>query len=97
MPSPESSRRNIAIARSHNPRTVRTPQETLIIKLLIWQAYLVDGSVSAQQVLARLLGVHQWWVSRVQRQIKEAMAELMRHERVTLDDLHKAQRYRRCR
>jgi hypothetical protein len=94
MPSPEASRRNIAIARAHNPRLCRSWQESTIIKLLIWQQYYVDGEPPTQQEIARKLGIHQSWVSRVYRQSKEAMAELCRNDRVTLTDLQRAQRYR---
>jgi hypothetical protein len=73
----------------------RSSQETLILKLLIWQAYFVEeGPPPRQIVLARQLRVSQPYVSRVQR-TAEAMAELSRHGRVTLADLQRARRYRR--
>lgn len=90
MPSPEASRRNIAIARAHNPRMFRSWQQTLIIKRLIWQVYYVDDQPPpTQQVLAKQLGVHQSYISRVYRRSQEAWAALMQNDRVTLADLRR--------
>jgi hypothetical protein len=90
-----AKRRAMAIARAHNPCNFRSEQESLLIKLYIWQAYLLaDGHPPRQKELAKLLGVQQAHVSKVQQRTAEGMAALARHGRVTLDDLRKAQRFR---
>jgi hypothetical protein len=77
-------RRNLSKSR------LRSDQESLIIKRLIWQAYF-DGSPSpSQRFLARQLGVYPSYVCKVQKQAGTGLDALARAQRVTLDDLDKA-------
>jgi hypothetical protein len=72
---------------------LRSDRESRVIKLLIWQSYFGDSSRSSQRALARQLGVHPSNVCKVQQNSGEGLNALTSGMRVTLDDLHEAQRF----
>jgi hypothetical protein len=80
-------RRNLSRSR------VRSDRETLVIKLLIWQACFDDGPRPTQRALARILGVWPSYVCKVQRQSAKGLDALASGQRVNFDDLEDARRF----
>jgi hypothetical protein len=72
---------------------LRSERESLIIKILIWQACFDEGPRPSQRSLARQLGVYPSYVSKVQKQSPRGLDALARTGCVTLDDLNKARRF----
>jgi hypothetical protein len=83
--------------RRHNlKRTrMRSDRESLIIKLLTWQAFFGEQPKPSQRALARELGVWPSYVCKVQKQAASMgwEARVQYGRRVTLDDLADAQRF----
>lgn len=83
MGTPESARRNLAIAREKRQiRLWRSPAETQIVKQIIWHC----RGKRSQRALARELGVSQQYVCKVLKQPAPALVGIL----PTLRDLFKA-------
>jgi hypothetical protein len=72
---------------------LRSDRETAVIKLLIWQSSFDGCQRPSQRALARQLGVWPSYVCKVQQDSEEGLDALASGMRVTLDDLHDAQRF----
>lgn len=72
---------------------LRSDRESLTIKLFIWQSCVGDEPKSSQRALAHRLGVRRSYVWKVRKQATSAGwgARIQHGQRVTLDDLAKAQ------
>jgi hypothetical protein len=83
--------------RCHNLRRtrIRSDQESLTIKLLVWQTCFDGGPRRSQRALASELGVWPSYVCKVQKQATSAGwdARVQYGRRVTLDDLADARRF----
>lgn len=98
MPSREASLRNLEKARAnwqHPPRPWRSPQETRVIKSLVWQWFNSQEPQkwSARKV-ARWLGVTHTYVQKLVREFKKDPSEMHRQARfsgpATFDQLERA-------
>jgi hypothetical protein len=69
---------------------LRSEQESLIIKLLIWQSCFDGEPRPSQRTLALRLGVWPSYVSKIQKQAGKGLDILNTGQRATLDDLDKA-------
>jgi transcriptional regulator with XRE-family HTH domain len=96
MPSPESSRRNLERARHARSRQQpRSTEETLIIKLLIWQSVVEPRRRPTQRELARQLGISQPYVQKIARRFAtQGMQAMLANPRVTFEDLEVARERR---
>jgi hypothetical protein len=73
---------------------MRSDRESLIIKLLTWQAFFGEELKPSQRALARELRVWPSYVCKVQKQATSVgWAAHVQYGRVTLDDLADAQRF----
>jgi hypothetical protein len=72
---------------------LRSERESGVIKLLIWQSCFDGGPRPSQRALALQLGVYPSYVCKVQQHSEEGLETLASGMRVTLDDLHDAQRF----
>ena len=77
-------RRNLSKSR------LRSDRESLVIKILIWQACFDGGPRPSQRTLARQPGVYPPYISKVQKQSARGLGALALAGRVTLDDLNSA-------
>lgn len=74
---------------------MRSDRESLIIKLLIWQAFFGEEPSPSQRTLGRQLDVWPSYVCKVQKQATSTGwdARVQYGRRVTLDDLGDARRF----
>jgi hypothetical protein len=100
MPSPESSRLNLAKANARRPpgtpRPWRSEQESRVIRRRAWHWFTSDrGATCPARRLARLLGVSHTWIQKLIREFETDPSKILREVRTygpaTLDDLRRAQ------
>lgn len=73
---------------------LRSRDESRLIKLFVWQSFFDPQPRPSQRALARELDVRRSYVFKVQRKAQtEGMDALLRHGRVTLDDLARAREF----
>jgi len=72
---------------------LRSDQESLIIKLLIWQSCVDDKPHPSHRTLARQLGVRPSYVHKVQKQAARGLEVLASGQHATLSDLGEARRF----
>jgi hypothetical protein len=80
MPSPETSRRNLAQARAkwRPPRPWRSPQETRVIKRLARQWFMDEEPRCPLRAIARRLGVSHTYVQKLVREFAEDPNTMLR-------------------
>jgi hypothetical protein len=96
MPSPEASRRNLAIANAHGrpPLPWRSPAEGRMIRLITWQWLLGYGPYCSGRALARWLVVSHTYIQKLTRTLSKDPNDLVRELRCvdlpTLENLRLA-------
>lgn len=90
----DQRQRSLAIAHSRVKR-LRRHDETLTIKLLIWQWYFDSGPKPSLRTLARQLGVSCCYVHKVKERAAGVGRDILAAQgrRITLDDLVEARRF----
>ena len=101
MPSPESSRRNLALAKAkwRPPRLWRSPRESQYFRSLVWQwLHRSPERRCSARKLAWQLGVSHTWVNKLKRRFQSDPERQLRQERTwgaaTLDQLRVEQERR---
>ncbi len=83
MPSAEASLANLELARLrwHPPRPWRSPQESYLIRHIVWQWLVYRGRKCFGRALAQQIGVHHHYVQKLVREFKKDPAKMLREER----------------
>lgn len=97
MPSPETSRQNLAKAKAnwHAPLPWRSLQETRLIKTLAWQWYRTKEPLCSGRQIARWLGVSHTYIQKLVREFNADTRNILQQQRAyggaTFADLQRAQ------
>jgi hypothetical protein len=100
VPSPETSRENLAKARANwrRPRPLRCHRESQVIRRLVWQWFACGGSKTwwSGRTVARRLGISHTYVQKLVREFEADLGKAVREERhaawVTFSDLDEARK-----
>src|SRR5208282_4140615 len=80
MPSPETSRQNLAKAKARwrAPRPWRSPAETRLIRTFVWHCYLGRGPWCSGRAVARWLGVSHTYIQKLTRTLSRNESDFLR-------------------
>jgi transposase len=82
MPSRETSRQNLERAKANwrKPRPWRSPPESLIVRLLVWQWYTGQGPKCSGRAISRRVGVSHAYVQKLVREFEANPSEIQRQQ-----------------